>query len=1079
MQFRVKTRQNLHSRFCKRRSRNGTDVWTKSKPLLNTIVATGKNTATTIRKKIKPSRLFSILFPFLSRAKAIRVRLYRIFFCFLAMSIIVGILKPLPLTYAANPDLDTSVVTLLLKSGETVVEKDPLFEILDLQSYILLPLNKLATRMEITYDYQREQNTLLLKNAKTKRQVRIDLNKGLYLTDQETRWTEQTPLLFNSDFYLSPLLYEYLSAVKIDWYFQYQELVITGNWPIKNQTFGAAPMGSNTLPDVENLTYLEGPDCSFGTVRYEFNWEYRKDSLGYSTSEGSLSLRADGRAGAWAISLGGEVEYEENKEKNFNFNLIRAKYNDANKLIVFGDSDIYLEKTLQEQELRGILLMSSKNAFSRSLVPYTTITGPAEPGDKVVLYINGKSFTETVVIPGQDTYRFDNVPLKVKRLNIIKVIIEKPSGEHLITERTLASSLNVLDPGTHEWMTAGGYYRQDENEDWEKKLAVFKTKQTITNNLYLNSEIIRIQHKNYTNETQTIYGADNGIAFKLNQNTICSLDWLVGGTADQLTQGWSADALYCLEKGFIEGFIFYVDPTITENAEVNTTPGKGYQFLGELQLNDRTTYQAQIATTDPINAAQMGDYTSRYTELIRHYKHGDQLQNLFSVGASAESEVETDVKNTRTVNTKSLYAQQSIFNKGSSSRNYLAGEWETDGELSRSVEYELDYIKLYGKAALYNLSIEAVESNGYKDYTQLKLDSSFKWFNRKRSASIYGNTDFYGTNAAADSSFTLEAAILGFWHKYYWNDEWSLYTDYEWNYSNDDNYTSTTINLTRQLPKRAGKYYAEFSSVSPWDSRTTPQYAYKIGMEYRTKNGLEIKLEAAKIYESLVSNNAERVYSLTCGQAIGFSGRRYKKILANSDNLSIVSGVVYLDENGNRQWDRDEKVLPNVRMLLNGRQATTTAKGEYLYQYVEPDSYKLYFDLRSLAADYTPINDAILFKLKENENMFFDFGVTLNGSISGRLFIDQNNNRLYDETDQTLDWVAVIIDNGRQKVFTDKDGIFYFENVSLGEHTIEVLSDSLPKNLEIVGKTSFARLIKENVLDVKDIEIPVIYKFEQ
>jgi hypothetical protein len=1037
-------------------------------------MAAGKSVMA-FRKKIDPPRLFSPLFRLLSLLKTIRVRLYRIFLGFLAISIVVGILMPLPLTYAANQDLDTSVVTLLLKSGETVVKKDPLFEILDLQSYILLPLNKLATLLKITVDYQREQNTLLLEAVKTKRQIRIDLNKRLYLTDQETRWTEQAPLVFNGDFYLTPLLYEYLTDVKIDWSFQYQELVITGNWPVKNPAAGIAAAGP-APPEAENITYLEGPACSFGTVRYEFNWEYREHSLGYSTSEGSLNLRADGRAGAWAISLGGEVEYEDH-EKTFDLSLIRAKYNDANKLIIFGDSDIYLEKTLQEQKLRGILAISSENAFTKRLVPYTTVIGPAMPGDKVILYINGKAFTETKVAPGQNTYRFDNVPLKVKRLNIIKVIIEKPSGEHLITERTLASSLNVLDPETHEWMVGGGYYRQDENEDWEKKLAVFKTKQSIADNLYLNSEIISIRPYNSTNATQTIYGADNGIAFKLNQNTICSLDWLVGGTADQLTQGWSADALYCLEKGFIEGFVFYVDPTITEEAEVETTPGKGYRFLGELQINDRITYRTQVAATDPINAAKMGDYTSRYTELIRHYKHGDQLQNLFSVGASDESEVDSDSAD-GTVNTKTLYAQQSIFNKGSSSRNYLAGEWETDGGLSRAFEYELDYLKLFDETALYNLSIEAVESNGYKDYTQLELDSGFKWFSRKRSAGIYGNTVFYRANAVSDPSLALKSGAFGFWHNYRWNDEWSLYTEYEWNYANDDHYTETTINLTRVLPKRAGKYYAEFSYISPWDIRTTPQHAFKIGLERRTKNGLEIKLEVAKVYESLVSDLTERVYSLTCGQAIGFSGRRYKKILADNDNLSIVSGVVYLDENGNQQWDKNEKVLPNVRMLLNGRQATTTAKGEYLYQYVEPDSYKLYFDLRSLAADYTPINDAKLFKLKENENMFFDFGVTLNGSISGRVFIDQNNNQHYDESEQALDWVAVMIDNGRQKVFTDSAGIFYFENVPLGEHTVAVLSDSLPKDLVIAGKSSFDLLIKENALDAKDIEIPVIYQFK-
>jgi hypothetical protein len=370
------------------------------------------------------------------------------------------------------------------------------------------------------------------------------------------------------------------------------------------------------------------------------------------------------------------------------------------------------------------------------------------------------------------------------------------------------------------------------------------------------------------------------------------------------------------------------------------------------------------------------------------------------------------------------------------------------------------------------------------------LDTSFKWFNSKRSASVYFDTSFFESNSAYNSDtgnyhtpFTTDSASLGFWHQYFWGEQqWSFYTGCEWNYLNrSDHYLEATFNLTRKLPKKWGKYYAEYVYTGSYDTRTKPQHAFEIGIERLTKNGLSIKLEAKKIYESISCQAAEQVISLTCGRGFAFGSGRIKKIEADEDDdtLSIVSGVVYLDENGNSQWDQNEKILPNIRMSLNGRQATTNAKGEYLYQYVEPDSYKLYFDLRSLAADYTPINDPKLFKLKENENMFFDFGVTINGSISGRLFLDQNGNQLYDASDQALEWVAVILDNGKQKAYTDKDGIFYFENVRLGEHTVAAVADSLPKNMTFAGKNSFTMPIKENALDAKDIDIPVVYKFKQ
>jgi hypothetical protein len=1044
-----------------------------------------------MKHRVINRRFFGIL-PTSIRRSDKKLKICRVMLNLLIIIISARIIQPLPVAYAVETELETSVVTLLLKSGENTIEKNPFFELLDLQSYVLLPLNKLASRLEIDFIYQREENILLLKAAKLNRQVRIDLNKRVYSADGERLWADQPPLALANDFYLTPLLFEYLSAVKIEWNFQYQELVIDGNWLV--MTTRAYAIGPSAPTDSETVTYYrEGPSCSLGAIRYELNWEYREDELGQVTSESSLNLHGAGRLGPWSISLGGEVTFEKGKEKTLDLSLIRAKYDDQNKLIVIGDSDLYLEETSEEQYLRGILIASSQNAFSRRLIPYTTIAGPAEPGDKVTLYLNGKAFNESIVAFGQAGYQFSDVPLKVKRLNIIKIIIEKPSGECLVTEETVASSLKILDPGTDEWMVACGYYRQDNSEKWEKKLAVFKSKQNIGNKLYLNSEILRTQEYDSANAELPLYSVTNNIAFILGQNTIYSLEWLVGGVEDELAQGWTAEALYCLENAYIEGIIFNVDPTITEDADVRTDPGKGFQFLGEWESNDRTTYQAQVLLINPVNLAQMPEYVARYGELQLQHRHGATAQHLFTIGASNEIEID----DSQTVETTQLYAQQRIYNKHSSSRNYLAGDYiETvesngSGGAARAIEYEIDYLKSYGDSAFYNFSGEAVLRSGYANYTQIELDTGFKWFNPKRLASVYAETKFFKSdsvyNATTGDYHTLvavDSSVLGFWHKYFWNAEWSLYTGYEWNYLDRTNhYTTATINLTRNLQDNVGQYYAKYTYTSPYDTRTTPQHFYTIGLEHQLKNGLTIKFEAEKIYETILSNRAERVFSFTCCQAIGLNRKRSKTIATDADdddeNLSFVSGVVYLDENGNSQWDKNEKILPEIRMSLNGRRAVTNKKGEYLYQYVEPDCYKLYFDLRSLPADYTPISDAILFKLKENENMFFDFGVTLNGSITGRLFLDQNGNRTYDESDHPLDWVAVVLDQGRKKVFTEADGSFYFENVPLGGHTVKVQVESLPKDLIIVGPSSFDRLIKENALDIGDINIPVVYKFTQ
>lgn len=1011
---------------------------------------------------------------------------------------------PYPLILASDEETDTSVVTLVLKSDETVVEKDPLFEILDLQSYILIPVNKLPSRLEIQLHFQREQNQLIL-TAKNNRQVIIDFNKRTYRVDDTLKWPDQVPMVFKSDFFVSPLVIEYLANVKTDWNFKYQELTIQGNWKIAESSNSPVDVAGEPV-FTENVVYQEGASCSLGTVRYELSWEYQKDDLGLMSSEGKLKLRGDGRAGKWAISLGGEVEYDETDEQTAELSLIRAKYNDNNKLVIFGDSGINLENTLRQQDIRGILIMSPTNAFTRFLIPYTTVSGKAEPGDRVILYVNGKPLDELIVSNGKADYRFNDVPLAIKRLNIIKVVIEKPSGARTVTEKRVASNIRILDQTTNEWMVAGGYYRQNENEEWEKKFSGFKIRKALTENFFIDSEAVITQtpESNLSPDKpeKILYGADTGIAFRLGQNIICAMDWLVGGEADDPADGWKTSLLYCLEKGFIEGIVFYIDPAITRTGRVQQDPGQGFKLLGELDITDKTSYQVKAEITEPLN--NIGEFIAQNFELRRNHKYGPDFENLFTIG----------LKNERTENIpyyehtdgekdlSRIFADQSVYAKNTNFRNYLAVDHiQTQDEKTTTynvIHYEADYIKMINELFMFNLSAQAKHKYGEEASDQLNFESNLKWLARDRAIGIYAKTKFYGdsywngNSVYYEKPFEMDTGTLGAWGKYYFTTERSLYASLDWNVMEHKAfYTYGLINFTHTTNNGNGKYYAEYSYASPFkyssDSRIDEdqrynrkaQHAYRLGIQHTTKKGLEIKLEMERLYENLTTDNAQRIYRITCGQAIGFSGK-YRRTLANDDeNLSFVGGIVYLDENGNSQYDKNEKTLPEIKMSLNGRRITTNDKGEYLFKHVEPDAYRLYFDLRSLPADYTPVTNQKLFKLKENENMFFDFGVTLNGSVSGRVFLDQNGNRIYDEGDKPLDWVAIILDNGKKKVFTGHDGVFYFENIPLGEHTIEVMSDSLPKDMVVNGRKSFDFPIKEKALDVRDIYIPVVYRFKE
>jgi hypothetical protein len=1019
-------------------------------------------------------------------------------------------LQPFPFILAANPAPETSVVALVWKSGDTVVAKNPLFEIYDMETYVLIPLNKLSARLNLDLTYQRSDNSVMVKNRKTGVQAIIYLNNKTYVVDNGIRWQNEPPLSENGEFYVTASLLEYLGDVKVSWSPKYQELSIflTDYQPSSAPSKSLRPI-SPVLPDPEEK-YLEGPDYSLGTIRYELDWEYREDSFGNTSSEGSLSLRGDGRAGAWAISLGGDVTYEEDGAKTAELSLIRAKYNENNKLIIFGDSDIYLENTLRQQKLRGVLYMTPAGAMSRSLVPYTSVNGPGDPGDKVTLFVNGKVYDEIVVGANQKEYRFKNVALTVRRLNIIKVVVEKPSGEKLVTEKKISASLRMLDQPTNEWMAVAGYYKKEEDDEWEDRVIGVKTRQALTNNISIDSEIIRTEdymtNPGESKAMKVIYGADTGIAFRVGK-MIYTMDWLVGGEADNLSEGWKTGALYCLERGFIEGVVFYVEPNITaENREnrVRTDSGKGVKIMGEVDVNDKTTYQGNAVTIQyfPGQEVEHNECLDkmielnnlRAVELKRKHKYGTNLQNLFSLGVRKEIQDVTIGEQPSAypgqIDLSRLYLEQEVYGKRSTVQNYAGYDYTLYNRRdSTSPEHEWearnDYIRLVSDSFLYSITTELKRGWGLNNYSRANQESELKWLASKNSAGVYTETGYYGEDNFA--SMKLNKVQAGLWDKYYFTENFSAYLNMEWNYeasSTDaqqpDYYQSAKFIATYWMKDDKGKIYGELSYISPNQERSTTQEGYKFGIERNLDNGLQVKLEAEKVYQNINIADADRIYRLSVKQALGFaSNGRSKAIPYDEENLSFISGVVYLDENGNGRPDRNEKRLSGIKMALEGRRAVTNGSGEYIFKNVEPGSYRVKFDLRSLAADYTPVNSSYLVKLAENENRFFDFGVTMNGSIEGKVFVDLNSNGKLDAEDQPLSWVGIMLDNGKQKLFTGNDGGFYFENLPLGTHTIEVLSESVPKEMQIAGAKTFDFTITETALDVKEILIPAVYIFKE
>jgi hypothetical protein len=189
----------------------------------------------------------------------------------------------------------------------------------------------------------------------------------------------------------------------------------------------------------------------------------------------------------------------------------------------------------------------------------------------------------------------------------------------------------------------------------------------------------------------------------------------------------------------------------------------------------------------------------------------------------------------------------------------------------------------------------------------------------------------------------------------------------------------------------------------------------------------------------------------------------------------MVTGYVFLDENYNGLMDDNERRLVDMPMKLGSIRTRTNEDGLYIFKPYFNDIYLLDFDYNNLIADYTPVTEDVFVKVRDNQNIHQNYGVTINGSISGSVYLDKNVDGEKNDDEEYLDWVGLSIKELNKKDYTDDRGEYYFENIPLGNHQLEILKDSLPAGLSPKDGYQFEVFITEDSLDHRDLDIALIY----
>ena len=172
-----------------------------------------------------------------------------------------------------------------------------------------------------------------------------------------------------------------------------------------------------------------------------------------------------------------------------------------------------------------------------------------------------------------------------------------------------------------------------------------------------------------------------------------------------------------------------------------------------------------------------------------------------------------------------------------------------------------------------------------------------------------------------------------------------------------------------------------------------------------------------------------------------------------------MSGRIYQDVNLNGRFDAGiDKPQAEVKVRVDGnRYVMSDENGLYSFDAIPAGDHRVYLDLLSVRADLTFLDaDAKNVTILEGRGSAFDFRLVRTGRISGRVWLDTNENGKFDEGETPLADIRVVTASGRDTL-TDTDGYFTIGDLPPGDHVVLLDEKTLPEKTMAEFKPLAAR----------------------
>jgi cell division septation protein DedD len=248
----------------------------------------------------------------------------------------------------------------------------------------------------------------------------------------------------------------------------------------------------------------------------------------------------------------------------------------------------------------------------------------------------------------------------------------------------------------------------------------------------------------------------------------------------------------------------------------------------------------------------------------------------------------------------------------------------------------------------------------------------------------------------------------------------------------------------------------------------------------RTSLGVDVYVDRARLASTSASPWATRsivrlIQTLPTGSPFAASPSGLFRT-APTRAIATVKGTVFVDWNGNGLQETGENAVQGVPLRLGVVGSTETGRsGEFVFRNVPDGLHEVGLDLGALPIDFeAPPIPRLQVALSGNDTRQVAFGLIPLGAIRGRVVRDLNGNGTADSAEPAIDGAVVVLDAGKRSE-RSKRGQFAFEAVPSGEHTVTLLSESLPEGAMITGEATRVATLQR---DRMAIDVPFVIAIE-